>query len=225
MQTSSIGSLRYPDAFDTPNIPQHIQNLATDLDVKVIAKFASTGLRDAAIPSPTDGQCCYLTNTDTFQVYNSVYAQWMSFYQSVFKVKTANETLGNSTTFQDDDHLQGYALKASTTYIVRGVIMVTSPAAGDFKAIWNFTVAPTNGQWCIKGTEAANSIGARMATITTQIAPPTQGAPAVEFLTIEGYVLTAVTPTTVKLQWAKNAGDATNTTVFGGSWVEFVEAV
>ncbi len=224
MQTSTRAAIRYPDSFDTPNIPQHIQNMATDLDTMVIPKFASAGLRDAAIPSPTDGQHCYLTNLEQFQQYNTGYGQWLPFYQSVFKIKTANETLGNTTTFQNDDHLAGYALKASTTYLMRGVVMVTSPAAADIKFIWNWSVSPTAGQWCIKGTETANSIGARVALMTGQIAPPTQGAPAVEFMTFEGYVLTAVTPTTVTLQWAKNTGDATNSFLFGGSWVEFVEA-
>lgn len=225
MQTTARSALRFPDAFDTPDIPKHIQNLATDLDTIVIPKFASNGARDAQITSPVDGQHCYVTGTEQFQQYNSAYAAWLPFYQSLFKVKTANETIGNSTTFQDDDHLVGYALKASTTYLLRGVIMVTSPAAADIKFILNFSVAPTNGQWCIKGTETANSIGSRVATITTQIAPPTQGAPAVEFCTIEGYVLTAVSPSTVKLQWAKNAGDATNSFLFGGSWMEFIEAI
>lgn len=50
--------LRFPVSGDAPNVPQDVQNLATDLDLKVAPAFASTGLRDSTITSPQTGQWC-----------------------------------------------------------------------------------------------------------------------------------------------------------------------
>lgn len=56
MPTTSSSGLRYPASSDTPNIPQDMQNLATDLDKKVIPPFSTTAARTTAIGSPTQGQ-------------------------------------------------------------------------------------------------------------------------------------------------------------------------
>ena len=58
MPTTSSSSLRYPSSSAAPNVPQDMQNLATDLDRKVIPSFANIAARTAAIPSPTLGQTC-----------------------------------------------------------------------------------------------------------------------------------------------------------------------
>lgn len=58
MPTTSSSSLRYPASSDTPNIPQDLNNLATDLDKKVAPAFSTTSARNTAIPSPVTGQMC-----------------------------------------------------------------------------------------------------------------------------------------------------------------------
>lgn len=224
MQNTNVCGITYPELVDTPDIPSHLSGLALDVDTLVIPKFSSASARDSAITSPTDGQHCYLTSDHRLYVYRGPYSAWFPYIHSILKVKSANETLGNSTTLQDDNHITGITVKASTNYLIRGVIMVQSPAAADFKLALSWSVSPTEGSWAVKGTEASNLMGCRQGTVFATIAPPTQGAPAVEFLTIEGYFVTAASPGTVKLQWAKNSGDAGTTTVFAGSWLEIVEA-
>lgn len=52
MPTTSENAIRYPAATATPNVSQDIQNVATDVDTGLVRRFASTGARDTAIPSP-----------------------------------------------------------------------------------------------------------------------------------------------------------------------------
>lgn len=58
MPTTSSSALRYPDPSAAPNVAQDLQNLATDLDRKVIPAFANITARNTAIPSPVQGQTC-----------------------------------------------------------------------------------------------------------------------------------------------------------------------
>lgn len=64
-------ALPYPELTDTPNALTAFQNLALALDTKVIPKFATSVARDAAIPSPVDGQVCYMTDRKGFLTYKS----------------------------------------------------------------------------------------------------------------------------------------------------------
>jgi len=56
MPTTSINALRYPASSAAPNVPQDIQNLASDVDNKIVPRFSTTTARDSAIPSPVAGQ-------------------------------------------------------------------------------------------------------------------------------------------------------------------------
>lgn len=224
VQLSPICSIPYPDLVDIPNIPTHIKNFAEAVDTLAIARFANAGARDAAITSPVEGQHCYLQDEDKIYVYKSDYTGWFPYIHPRIKVKSANETLGNSTTLQDDNHIIDFSLRASASYAVRGVLFVTSPPAADFKLQLTFTVNPVSGQWGTKTSWTTNSIQQHFrTTMPTTVAINTQGSPVVEFVTIEAIFLAAASPSTLKLQWAKNNADAGTTTVFGGSWIEIFE--
>lgn len=70
MPSTPQSGLRYPSLSDDPNVPEDIQNLATDLDSRIIPRFTSTATRDSAITSPTEGQVCYVTGSDVLQYYS-----------------------------------------------------------------------------------------------------------------------------------------------------------
>jgi hypothetical protein len=67
--------ITYPDLGDAPNINE-IQTLASDLDPLVVGKFASAAARDAAYPSPADGQVIYRTDTNNIEAYNTATSHW-----------------------------------------------------------------------------------------------------------------------------------------------------
>lgn len=222
--TSPVCSIRYPELTDAPNIPTHIQNMATDLDDLCIPKFANVSARDTAIPSPTDGQHCYITGEDKLYFYHAT--QWIPYYQDILYTKTANELLGNSTTFQNDNHLLNIVLKANTVYFLNGEFMVQNPAAADWKVKMVFDVAPVGDNiWCMQRSETGNEYFTYTATnAQTQLDIATQGAPFVDFISIQGVFQTGGSPTTIDFQWAKLNSDAGTTTVYGGSYVQFTEA-
>lgn len=70
MGATSAG-LRYPELGDSPNAQTAVKNLADDLNGKHIPVFATTGARDTAFPSPTDGQACYVTALNQLLVRSS----------------------------------------------------------------------------------------------------------------------------------------------------------
>ena len=59
--TTSINGLPYPIAtVDAPNGPLQIQNLATQLDTRLVPRFPTAAARDVAIPTPLEGQVCHI---------------------------------------------------------------------------------------------------------------------------------------------------------------------
>lgn len=211
-----------------PQVNVHLQNLATSVDTISIPRYANSGARSAGIPSPTNGQAGYLQSTEQLGVYKTTYGAFMDVNKpSIIKMKTADENVVASTTFQDDDHIAGIVLKASTWYLVRGLLFFTSPAAGDAKFIpvWSgSSPSASDSFWCIKNQrQTAGATEQRSAVITAQIAPATDDSYVIGG-TIEGIVLTGSPAPTVKLQWAQNTASGTMT-VFRGSYLEFIEAV
>lgn len=76
MPNTSNFSLPYPQASDTVDVPRDIQALAGAVDTELVNRrnasvrvFASAAARDSAIPTPTEGMTCYLTDVDLFQIY------------------------------------------------------------------------------------------------------------------------------------------------------------
>lgn len=88
MGTTPISGLRYAELTDPANAKTLSQNLATDLDTLVNARFASSVARDAAIPSPVDGQHVYRTDLHGDEYWRN--AEWRAAGSIVF----AEATLG-----------------------------------------------------------------------------------------------------------------------------------
>lgn len=59
MATTPQGSLRYPTSGNSTNVPQDIQNLATDVDSKIINRYTTTTARNSAIATPVNGQFAF----------------------------------------------------------------------------------------------------------------------------------------------------------------------
>lgn len=69
MPNTPVSGIPYPAATDAPNVPLHMQNAVIALDRKIIPAFATTTARDAAIPSPTEGMVCYVTDLGYHVMY------------------------------------------------------------------------------------------------------------------------------------------------------------
>jgi hypothetical protein len=74
-----------------------MQNLATDLDKKVIPAFASTSARNTAIPSPTQGQCC--TVAGVLHTYNGTKWVFKASGRVQYNVGSPTTDAGGTYTF------------------------------------------------------------------------------------------------------------------------------
>lgn len=154
-----------------------------------------------------------LTNkTLTTPVINSATGIW----QALVKRKTADETVANSTTLQDDDHLV-FAIGANEEWVARYYVSFgTSTSLFGFKAqvtvpagatMWR-TMAFSAGQdntFVEDGTGGSSSV-------TTAMAFGSSGV-----LICDLWVLNGATPGNVTLMWAQDTADAATLTVHKGS--------
>lgn len=125
MATTPINALRYAGGTDAPNGPSLGQNLALDLDTRIVARFASTAARDSAIPAPINGMVVWCDSPGCY--FDRVAGAWVPRAQFV----TGTVTLfGGSVPSQ-----------ARLVHLRKSVLTNVSNAAGGFNAAFGITFA------------------------------------------------------------------------------------
>ncbi len=138
---------------------------------------------------------------------------------TVSKVKTADETVNSSTTLQDDDQLY-FSIGANETWTFRYVVQGNSAAAPDFK----FAVTAPSGAICKVSTsdpEGATSVANLGCGVSSGLVP---GNATEDLYEITGTVTNGATAGLVRLQWAQNVANASNSIVRAGSYVNAFRA-
>lgn len=129
----------------------------------------------------------------------------------IIKVKTADETVNNSATLQDDDHLV-FAAVANAKYWVRITLYISSGAVPDFKSAFSVPSGTTGWRGMVTNSAAGFVQNADLTTgRVSAMNAANYGA------VIEAYVETSSTAGNVTFQWAQDTADASNTTVAKGS--------
>lgn len=224
MPDTPISLITYPANTNAPNVPSDMNAMTSDMDSILIPKFANATARNTAFSSPVDGNHCWLNDKHRLQVYRDSYSAWQDYTVSILKVKTASETVNNSTTLQDDDHINNIPFKANTAYFIRGFFIITSSAVADIKLQIVVSQTPQAGNWVTKISASGNNVIGLVSGYGSTQALSTQGT--VDFCTVEGYLLThASNAGTIKLQWAQNTLEASNSQLHSGSHLELVEAL
>lgn len=132
----------------------------------------------------------------------------------VLKYKTANEVVNNSSVLQDDDHLL-WTVEANSIYQLTLNLTMQSATTPDFK--FTFT-APVGTTWTWGGTYYdTSSVLVSNGAFTEATTGAIGGTGAAVVDRFEYIFTVGNTGGTLQLQWAQNAANATNTTVFGGS--------
>ena len=147
-------------------------------------------------------------------------------------VKTADESVNNSATYQDDNHLT-LTVVANTTYIVELFLpIVQSALDAYFKAQFVAPVGATivgasKNQRLVGGSTdelagySAYSIDMEFRGYTYIMAPGTaSGEGQIKY---QGVLFVSSTGGTFKLQWAQYAAVANNTTVKKGAYLKLIE--
>lgn len=131
--------------------------------------------------------------------------------------KTVNETVNNSAALQNDDALF-VAVVANAVYDVKLVLHYTSGTTPDLKIGWT---APS-GATMVWGGYLFSTASAFTATgnnaVGTVVALGGLGADV--SAVFDGTVVTSTTAGTLQLQWAQNTANASDSTVYAGSFLE-----
>ena len=230
--STDISSITYPEENDQPNVSSHLQGIAEAVDDIIIPRFADATARDAAITSPADGQHAYLTSATSggLWVYRNSYSDWQRYRFSIVRMKTAEESVNASTSFQDDNHINNIPYKANTFYRINGIFFYDGATSGDIKWEFAFTSTPADGTWGVTasigtgGAGTANVLSSNSgSTVTGTVAFSTSDT-GMEIGTVSGFFKShASTPGTFKLRWAQNAASGT-TKMLVGSYIEVTEA-
>jgi hypothetical protein len=138
-------------------------------------------------------------------------------------VKTSDETISSDNSLNNDTELR-FTTVANTNYVFRATICYTSHATPDFQ--WDFNHSGTTTQYLTSswrqtdaGTTHLNILGdAAMGSGNIQ----TTSTGNMNIIHIFGILRVGASGGTMIFQWAQNNSDVNNTTVFAGSYIEYL---
>jgi len=234
MATSARAGITYPDQSDTANMQASMLEMITSAEGYVVSKHATTTARGTAIPSPTNGDICFVTDTaagatnNAFNVRQS--AAWVAMYTApLFAYKTAQESVTSSTVTQADNHLF-VTVEANRIYTLEMWLNYTGVDAGDLKLNFSYpancSVAYGNIGYSSTATGAAPVIiagawGTDASTPTSDLPFGTITGSTVSGI-VNGLVIVGNTGGALTLNWAQNTSSGTATSLETGCWMRLM---
>jgi len=142
----------------------------------------------------------------------------------VVKVKTVNQDLTSDSTVNDDADLQ-FTTVANTNYAIRGMIVFFSTSATpDFK--WQVSHSGTTTDILVTSwklddgaTAIANILGDATGTSDN---PILMTANELNIMWFHGFLRVGASGGTFIFRWSQNTSDVTATTVYAGSFIEYL---
>jgi hypothetical protein len=132
--------------------------------------------------------------------------------------KSADETVNNSTTLQDDDALL-WATTASAVYGFELTLFITGAnTTADFLCGWSVP-ASTTMKW--SNTTGVTNLANPPDAVATQATTLAFSTDAVTFcVKVNGVVITAATTGNIQFRWAQQTAGATDLKVLAGSYIK-----
>jgi hypothetical protein len=173
----------------------------------------------AGDPTGVNGGMYYNSSTNSMRCYEN--GLWKNCVDETTFIKTADQTVTNNATFQNDAFL-AFAMAANSSYTIDAAINFSgTSAAADFK----YTFTAPAGASVYLNTDAATSantntvcnIAASGQTCTVLIAANFRGT-----IRVTGYIRTAGTAGNLQFQFAQNANaGGQSVTVYQGSQISY----
>jgi hypothetical protein len=180
----------------------------------------------SAPASPTDAQVWIDTSKTPPQlkVYDNDGAKWVPVWPDI-KYKSADETVTNSTTYQDDDHITGWDIVANGKYLLEGELIVNIAAGGtDVKVqiSTSQTISTRSKVIHEKDGQTATDIilSAESSAVTSHELGTLSGGNDTWIYRFWATIVVGATSGTLKLQWAQATANAVGTTLKKYSWVK-----
>lgn len=135
------------------------------------------------------------------------------------KYKSADETVNNSTTLQNDDHL-AWAVAANEVWAFRLVGFLTIASGNpDFKSAFTVPAASSGYRGLYAASANVNAFGS-VSDLTTGATVGLVAATTFVAVTIEGVYIGGANAGTVQFQWAQGSAVASNMTLKLGSYLD-----
>lgn len=143
--------------------------------------------------------------------------------RAIYVRKTADETINNNSTLQNDDHLF-VPVAANRVYTFEAVLFYSTNATANLKAAFTFPAGATLSWAPITYTTLGTNTLYESAINTWQgasgTANPLGGGGDYPMALLRGMLRTGSTAGTLQLQWAQNSATAVNSTVKADSYIE-----
>ena len=133
---------------------------------------------------------------------------WLRNKYQLIACKPADETVNNSATFQDDDHLQ-LSMELGTTYLLEFEGVYFSGVTPGFKTQFVVPAGVSGPTWGI----GPNSFSGTSVTSLLNWG----GTGADQRSKVKGRIVTTTTSGLLKLQWAQFTANASNTIIRAGA--------
>lgn len=98
IQNSPIQGFRYPDMNEKrSSVPTHVQNLAEDVEKRVVMVFATNAERTQKVPNPSAGMVCFVTGRGVLELFDGTsWRQVWPFQPAITSGSGAPTAAGNS---------------------------------------------------------------------------------------------------------------------------------
>lgn len=179
-----------------------------------------------AASADNSGDLYFATDVNGGTLYRSNGSSWVQAARGVNEpfadlhvVKSADETVNNSTVLQDDDHLF-VTVEANATYWLDALIFYSTNATADLALKW---AAPTGAfiNWTSGGMHATGGTAGNYGDMSSALRRITDqavlGGSLESVARPSGLLTVAATAGTFKLQWAQGTADASNSKVLAQS--------
>lgn len=195
MPTTTNLGLRYPSLASAPNVPADIQNLASDVDGKLVGVITCTsGTR----PSVRDGTVIFETDTKRYMYYSSAGTAWrMLDSHERFSARKSTAITADSTTW---NATESGSLASITPTLTTGLTYVIRICA----AVGTDAAASPSLEASILRVRENNSAGAQV--LGPQIYMPTTSTVGFALMARAEYTAVATGAKTFVLTGQRNGG-------------------
>lgn len=187
----------------------HTGATAVDYDSRIIAS-GGTG---------TSGQGALNIIASSATINSNTVWHAGNFPAPTIKVKTTSETVNNSITLQDDDHLAGFTLDSNSWYEFEAVLFVASFSSAGFKHAFSFSNTPQEIGYTYEREH--DDVGSYYSTFLTSEAGASSNISSGTTVSLRGVFQTnATTGGTLTLQWAQGTATVADTILYATSFMK-----
>jgi hypothetical protein len=184
---------------------------------EIIADYAAVTTGNGASKVGVEDSAGHFTAANV----EAVLAELASSLGGEIKAKTADESVNNSVTPQDDNHLTGFTVEPNSRYAITGFLDYDQNG-GDLRIALSFSVAVDRRHYQLQavaedGTTDTDTDNAGLELVIDGLTDAQNASVLISGMVQFG----AVSSGTGKLTWAQGTSNANATTLKEGSWLKF----